>query len=49
MTRFLLDALVPIFVGLRLGYIAGRRGMIASYGGGAITLAAWMLVMAKYF
>jgi malonate transporter and related proteins len=28
MTRVLLDALVPIFVGLLLGYIAGRRGMM---------------------
>jgi malonate transporter len=28
MTAVLLDALVPIFVGLLLGYIAGRRGMM---------------------
>ena len=28
MTTVLLDALVPIFVGLLLGYIAGRRGMM---------------------
>jgi malonate transporter len=28
MTRVLLDALVPIFAGLLLGYIAGRRGMM---------------------
>ena len=28
MARVLLDALVPIFVGLLLGYIAGRRGMM---------------------
>jgi predicted permease len=28
---------------------AASSGLIASYGAGAITLAAWMLVMAKYF
>ena len=28
MTAVLLDALVPIFAGLLLGYIAGRRGMM---------------------
>jgi malonate transporter len=28
MTTILLDALVPIFVGLLLGYVAGRRGMM---------------------
>jgi malonate transporter len=27
-TTVLLDALVPIFVGLLLGYIAGRRGLM---------------------
>ena len=28
MTLILLNALLPIFVGLLLGYIAGRRGVI---------------------
>jgi malonate transporter and related proteins len=28
MTTVLLDALVPIFVGLLLGYLAGRRGLM---------------------
>ena len=28
MTKVLLDALVPIFAGLLLGYTAGRRGMM---------------------
>src|SRR5271163_4070629 len=28
MTRIIIDALVPIFAGLLLGYIAGRRGLM---------------------
>ena len=28
MTKVLLDTLIPIFAGLLLGYIAGRRGMM---------------------
>ena len=50
MTLILLNAFLPIFVGLLLGYIAGRRQLSAdcSYCVGAFSLAGWMLVMTKF-
>jgi len=49
MTLILLDALLPIFVGLLLGYIAGRRGVMDNLDARNLSVGAFsMLVFTKY-